>query len=105
MIALQRRLGLGDSVVLGLGSMIGAGIFVALAPAAKSAGSYLLVALLIAAFVALHHATKAAINNATRRYEPADLAAGASATKMPAPIIEPSPRTTESPKPRRRCNA
>src|SRR5674476_1480290 len=60
MIALQRRLGLGDSVVLGLGSMIGAGIFVALAPAAKSAGSYLLVALLIAAFVAWCNATSSA---------------------------------------------
>ena len=33
--ALRRRLGLFDTVTLGLGSMIGAGIFVALAPAAE----------------------------------------------------------------------
>ncbi|KOY56047.1 hypothetical protein ADK59_21225 [Streptomyces sp. XY332] len=36
---LQRRLGVGDAVVIGLGSMIGAGIFAALAPVAAAAGS------------------------------------------------------------------
>ena len=40
---LQRRLGVFDAVVIGLGSMIGAGIFAALGPAAAAAGSGLLV--------------------------------------------------------------
>ena len=35
---LERRLGTADAVVMGLGSMIGAGIFAALAPAAAAAG-------------------------------------------------------------------
>jgi len=46
---LQRRLGVGDAVLTGLGSMIGAGIFAALAPAARAAGSELLVAPAVAA--------------------------------------------------------
>ncbi|WP_067531761.1 APC family permease [Nocardia crassostreae] len=58
--ALQRRLGLGDSVVIGLGSMVGAGIFAALAPAAAAAGSWLLAALGIAAVVAYCNATSSA---------------------------------------------
>ncbi|GGK23448.1 hypothetical protein GCM10011583_64220 [Streptomyces camponoticapitis] len=33
---LKRRLGMPDAVVIGLGSMIGAGIFAALAPAARA---------------------------------------------------------------------
>ena len=37
--ALARRLGLRDAVVIGLGSMVGAGVFVAFAPAASAAGS------------------------------------------------------------------
>ena len=41
-----------DTVTLGLGSMIGAGIFVALAPAAAAAGAGLLIGLVIAAAVA-----------------------------------------------------
>ncbi|CAM5473591.1 hypothetical protein STANM309S_03140 [Streptomyces tanashiensis] len=36
---LRRSLGLFDAVVIGLGSMIGAGIFVVLGPAADVAGS------------------------------------------------------------------
>ncbi|MFE5593886.1 APC family permease [Streptomyces sp. NPDC056549] len=36
---LRRSLGLFDAVVIGLGSMVGAGIFVALGPAAEAAGS------------------------------------------------------------------
>ena len=36
---LARRLGLGDAVVIGLGSMIGAGVFAAFAPAAAAAGA------------------------------------------------------------------
>jgi APA family basic amino acid/polyamine antiporter len=57
---LRRRLGVGDAVVIGLGSMVGAGIFVALAPAAAAAGSGLLVALAIAAVVAYCNATSSA---------------------------------------------
>jgi basic amino acid/polyamine antiporter, APA family len=49
---LHRRLGLFDAVVIGLGSMIGAGIFAALSPAAAAAGSGLLLGLGIAAVVA-----------------------------------------------------
>ncbi|GAU66512.1 integral membrane protein MviN [Streptomyces sp. NBRC 110611] len=40
---LRRRLGVTDAVVIGLGAMIGAGIFAALAPAARAAGSGLLI--------------------------------------------------------------
>lgn len=50
--ALARRLTLLDAVVIGLGSMIGAGIFAAFAPAAAAAGAGLLVGLGIAALVA-----------------------------------------------------
>ena len=43
---LARRLGLGDAVVIGLGSMLGAGVFVVFGPAAAAAGGLgLLVAL------------------------------------------------------------
>ncbi|WP_330300687.1 APC family permease [Streptomyces sp. NBC_00503] len=58
--ALQRRLGVGDAVVIGLGSMIGAGIFAALGPAAAAAGSSLLVALALAGVVAYCNATSSA---------------------------------------------
>jgi basic amino acid/polyamine antiporter, APA family len=58
--ALHRRLGTFDAVTIGLGSMIGAGIFVALAPAAASAGSGLLIGLVIAAVVAYCNATSSA---------------------------------------------
>ncbi|MFE0191077.1 APC family permease [Streptomyces sp. NPDC058989] len=57
---LQRRLGLFDAVVIGLGAMIGAGIFAALAPAAQAAGSGLLLALAVAAVVAYCNATSSA---------------------------------------------
>jgi APA family basic amino acid/polyamine antiporter len=57
---LRRRLGLTDAVVIGLGSMIGAGIFVALAPAARAAGSGLLIGLAVAAVVAYCNATSSA---------------------------------------------
>ncbi|EME21812.1 hypothetical protein G419_08159 [Rhodococcus triatomae BKS 15-14] len=46
--------------MIGVGSMVGAGIFVALAPAARAAGSGLLVGLAIAAVVALCNATSSA---------------------------------------------
>ncbi|MDX3532961.1 APC family permease [Streptomyces sp. MB09-01] len=58
--ALQRRLGVTDAVVIGLGSMIGAGIFAALAPAAHAAGSGLLISLALAAVVAYCNATSSA---------------------------------------------
>jgi APA family basic amino acid/polyamine antiporter len=57
---LARKLGVLDAVVIGMGSMIGAGIFAALAPAARAAGAGLLVALAVAAFVAYCNATSSA---------------------------------------------
>ncbi|MFJ9630068.1 APC family permease [Streptomyces sp. NPDC101175] len=57
---MKRRLGLSDAVVIGLGSMIGAGIFAALGPAAEAAGSGLLLALALAAVVAYCNATSSA---------------------------------------------
>lgn len=58
--ALSRRLGTFDTVTLGLGSMIGAGIFVALAPAAAAAGTGLLIGLAVAALVAVCNAMSSA---------------------------------------------
>lgn len=58
--ALARRLGLGDAVVIGLGSMIGAGVFAAFAPAARAAGTGLLLGLVVAAVVAFCNATSSA---------------------------------------------
>ena len=58
--ALARRLGTVDAVVIGLGSMIGAGIFASFAPAAAAAGAGLLVGLVIAAVVAICNATASA---------------------------------------------
>ena len=58
--ALTRRLGVGDAVYIGLGSMIGAGIFAAFTPAAKAAGAGLLVGLVVAAIVAFCNATSSA---------------------------------------------
>ncbi|WOX15166.1 APC family permease [Streptomyces sp. N50] len=57
---MKRRLGLSDAVVIGLGSMIGAGIFASLGPAADAAGSGLLLALALAAVVAYCNATSSA---------------------------------------------
>ncbi|WP_137843951.1 amino acid permease [Microbacterium sp. 2FI] len=58
--SLQRRLGLTDAVFIGLGSMIGAGVFSAIAPAAAAAGSGLLIGLALAAVVAFGNATSSA---------------------------------------------
>ncbi|WP_431280320.1 APC family permease [Leifsonia poae] len=58
--ALARRLGLGDAIFIGLGSMIGAGIFSVFAPASAAAGSWLLAGLVIAAVVAFCNATSSA---------------------------------------------
>ncbi|MEO3742495.1 APC family permease [Plantactinospora sp. B5E13] len=59
---LTRRLGVSDAVVIGLGSMLGAGVFVVFAPATAAAGSGpgLLAALAVAGFVAYCNATSSA---------------------------------------------
>ncbi|GAA4539229.1 APC family permease [Mycobacterium paraffinicum] len=57
---LRRSLGLFDAVTIGLGSMMGAGIFAALGPAARAAGSGLLLGLAVAAVVAYCNATSSA---------------------------------------------
>lgn len=57
---LRRRLGLGDAILIGLGSMVGAGVFAAFGPAARAAGSYLLLGLVVAAVVAYCNATSSA---------------------------------------------
>jgi basic amino acid/polyamine antiporter, APA family len=58
--SLDRRLGLRDAVFIGLGSMIGAGVFAAYAPAARAAGTGLVVGLAVAAVVAYCNATASA---------------------------------------------
>ena len=58
--ALVRQLGVGDAVVVGLGSMIGAGVFAVFGPAARAAGTGLLVGLGIAAVIAYCNATASA---------------------------------------------
>lgn len=57
---LARRLGTADAVVVGLGAMLGAGVFVAVGPAAQASGSALLLALAMAAAVAYGNATSSA---------------------------------------------
>jgi basic amino acid/polyamine antiporter, APA family len=57
---LARRLGTVDAVVLGLGAMIGAGVFAAFGPAAHAAGNGLLLGLALAALVAYCNATSSA---------------------------------------------
>ena len=57
---LARRLTTADAVTIGLSSMIGAGVFAAVGPAAAVAGTWLLVGLLLAAGVAFCNATSSA---------------------------------------------
>ena len=57
---LARRLGTRQAVAVGLGSMVGAGVFSAFGPAAQAAGSALLVGLALAAVVAYANATASA---------------------------------------------
>ncbi|MCQ0024217.1 amino acid permease, partial [Streptomyces somaliensis DSM 40738] len=57
---LRRSLGVFDAVVIGLGSMVGAGVFAALGPAAAAAGSWLLVGLVLAGAVAYCNAMASA---------------------------------------------
>ncbi|WP_445515054.1 APC family permease [Tsukamurella ocularis] len=57
---MQRTLGLGDAVTVGLSAMIGAGVFVAFTPAAAAAGSGLFVGLAVAALIAYCNASSSA---------------------------------------------
>ncbi|WP_445996034.1 APC family permease [Okibacterium fritillariae] len=58
--ALARRLSLTTAIFLGLGSMIGAGLFAAFSPAARAAGNGLLIGLAVAALVATFNALSTA---------------------------------------------
>jgi APA family basic amino acid/polyamine antiporter len=57
---LARRLGTFEAVIIGLGSMIGAGVFTAFGPAARAAGNGLVIGLSLAALVAYCNATSSA---------------------------------------------
>ncbi|WP_426985605.1 APC family permease [Pseudarthrobacter sp. Y6] len=57
---LQRRLGVFDATSIGLGSMLGAGVFVVFAPAAGLAGHFLVLSVLIAGAVAYCNAVASA---------------------------------------------
>lgn len=57
---LARKLTTTDAVIVGLGAMLGAGIFAAPGPAAAAAGSWLLLGLALAALVAYCNATSSA---------------------------------------------
>lgn len=57
---LKRELGVGDATLIGVGSMVGAGVFVAWSPAAAAAGSALLAALVVAAMISYCNATASA---------------------------------------------
>ena len=54
---LTRRLGLRDAVVIGVGSMVGAGVFAAFGPAARAAGGWLLLGLVIGTYSSVFTAT------------------------------------------------
>jgi APA family basic amino acid/polyamine antiporter len=57
---LQRRLGVFDATSIGLGSMLGAGVFVVFSPATALAGSFLAVSVVIAGAVAYCNAVASA---------------------------------------------
>lgn len=57
---LARRLTTSDAVVIGMGAMIGAGVFAAVRPAAEAAGAGLLIGLAVAAVVAYCNAASSA---------------------------------------------
>ena len=57
---LKRELGVSDAVIIGAGSMIGAGVFAAWAPAARAAGTGLLIGLVIAGVIAFCNAASSA---------------------------------------------
>ncbi|MDR6892417.1 APC family permease [Falsarthrobacter nasiphocae] len=56
----RRVLGAGDAALLGVGSMLGAGVFTVFGPAAASAGTWLLAAVLLAGAAAFMNATSTA---------------------------------------------
>ncbi|WP_010202442.1 APC family permease [Salinibacterium sp. PAMC 21357] len=58
--SLSRRLNTLDATMIGLGSMIGAGVFAAFVPAAQAAGAWLLIGLVIAAVIAWCNAAASA---------------------------------------------
>ncbi|MBL6633662.1 MAG: amino acid permease [Thermoleophilia bacterium] len=58
--SLRRALGTRDAVIIGMGSMIGAGVFTAIGPAAAAAGDWLLLGLALAGLVALCNAMSSA---------------------------------------------
>lgn len=58
--ALRRALSLPHAVLIGVGSMLGAGVFTVFGAAAREAGQALLLALALAAFVAFANATSSA---------------------------------------------
>ena len=58
--ALRRQLTPADAVVVGVGSMVGAGVFTIWAPAAAAAGSWIILSLVIAGIVAMCNATSSA---------------------------------------------
>ena len=57
---LARRLGTTDAALIGVGSMVGAGVFAVWAPAARAAGNGLLIGLLLAGIVAYCNAASSA---------------------------------------------
>src|SRR3989304_3265288 len=60
MSRLSRQLTIWDAVIIGISAMIGSGIFVAISPAAGSAGAGILIGITIAALVAYCNATSSA---------------------------------------------
>lgn len=58
--ALQRRLSTFDATSIGLASMLGAGVFVAFSPAARAAGDWLTLAIILAGAVAYFNARASA---------------------------------------------
>ncbi|MGN6608786.1 MAG: APC family permease [Jatrophihabitans sp.] len=60
MTVLERRLGTQDAVVVGLGAMLGAGVFASLGPATRVAGPGVLISLVLAAVVAYCNADSSA---------------------------------------------
>lgn len=57
---LRRTLGLSDAVVIGVGSMVGAGVFVAWGPAAEAAAGGLLIGLVVAGIISFCNAASSA---------------------------------------------
>ncbi|MCU1442805.1 MAG: transporter, partial [Cryobacterium sp.] len=60
MATLQRHLGIGRAVIIGLAAMIGAGVFYVWAPAAAVAGPGLLIGLVLAGIIATLNALSSA---------------------------------------------